>query len=176
MEPLSYLMLASPSILGGLTQLFAGEPKPTPYMNELGKLSKMFKEQYDLADQDALATNSAKARLRMVQEANKEQEKRMNNVAGRMGMTDEAKLSGLDDLNGNIQEASNQIIANNFNEKSQMLSGFLNSAGMLEQLRQGQIGQRQNRISSIFQPMSQAIGSYTQAGLLGGNSSASPTL
>lgn len=169
-NPLSFLdmvFVAAPSVIGGLAQLFGGKPKPTAYQRELGRLSSMLKEQYDLADSDALSTNSAKARLKLIKEQSDEAEKRLGNVAGRMGMTDEAKLSGINNINQNTARGTADIIANNENEKSRILNQYINIAGMNEQMRMNQLAERSNRISGIVNPLSNATGSYFMSKLWG---------
>lgn len=163
----------APSALQTVTQLFGGRGQKTAYEKEIGKLSQMFKTQYDLAQDNPLETDALKSQKKVLDEAFDQRKKNLESRSVVTGATDEARLAGQESLNRTYDRSLQRLLGQSQQVANQNLSQYINALGTGDQLRRGREGMQMQKIQSIFNPLSQATNSFLLSDALNTNRSGS---
>lgn len=145
-------MLAATLIAGlaptavNLAANFLTSPRQSAHEKELRRLSKFFKEQ---ANTPYMQTTEAQSQMRVINEMDERNRKRVTNQGIRTGATGEAEIAGMQSVNETTAEATNQVASRSGMYRDRMLNNYLNTANSAENMRLGAEAEWQGKIGAI---------------------------
>ena len=131
--------------------------KPTGYEKKLAKLAEMFGNQASMP----VTQNSAFTEGKSVLDAkDKKNRKNVANMTGAGNVTNEVKLTAMNNANDSYAQAISRLIGNAQRFKQAMTGQQINAMSLQENAKQGRLANRQSNTASFIQPMQSAINSF----------------